>query len=136
MNVLNEEDANECEGSITENECLEALKSMKQNKSPGSDGLSVEFYKCFWEDIKHIVIDSLNEGYEKKQLSCTQSQGILTLLYKKGDKKLLDNWRPISLLNIDYKLAARILSLPTITESIIQTDITRSIWVFKESICF
>ena len=47
----------------------------------------------------------------KKELSSTQSQAILTLLYKKGNTNLLDNWRPISLLNIDYKLAARVLTL-------------------------
>ena len=58
-----------------------------------------------------MVIDSLNQGYDQKELSSTQSQAIFTLLYKKGNKNLLDNWRPISLLNIDYKLAARVLTL-------------------------
>ena len=43
-------------------------------------------------------------------MSPTQSQAILTLLYKKGNKNFLDNWRPISLLNIDYKMAARVLT--------------------------
>ena len=111
FNVLSEEDANLCEGKLTENECWIALKSMNLNKSPGSDGLSVEFYKCFWDDLKQMVVDSLNQGYDKKELSSTQSQAILTLLYKKGNKNLLDNWRPISLLNIDYKLVARVLTL-------------------------
>ena len=48
LKVFNEEEADMCEGKITENECWEALKSMNLNKSPGSDGLSVEFYRCFW----------------------------------------------------------------------------------------
>ena len=61
-------------------------------------------------DITQMVIDSLNEGYDKKELSSTQSQATLTLLYKKGNKNLLDNWRPISLLNVDYKLAASVLT--------------------------
>ena len=86
LNVLSDDDAILCEGKLTENECLEALKAMNLNKSPGSDGLSVEFYRCFWQYIKHMVIDSLNEGYDKQELSYTQSQAILTLLYKKGNK--------------------------------------------------
>ena len=111
LNMLSAEDAQICEGKLTENECWQALKSMNLNKSPGGDGLSVEFYRYFWGDVKQMVLDSLNEGYDKKELSSTQSQATLTLLYKKGNKKLLDNWRPISLLNIDYKLAASVLTL-------------------------
>ena len=68
FNVLSEEDANICEGKLTECECWLALKSMNLNKSPGSDGLSVEFYKCFWEDLKQMVIDCLNQGYDTKRI--------------------------------------------------------------------
>ena len=111
MKCLTEEEAESCEGLLKETECWKALSNMNLNKSPGSDGLSVEFYKCFWEQIKDMVINSLNEGYERQGLSFTQGQSILTLLYKKGNKGSLDNWRPISLLNIDYKIAARVLSI-------------------------
>ena len=98
-----------CEGLISEEECREAIFSMKNNKSPGSDGLSTEFYKCFWDDVKLMVIESINEGFKKQELSESQKLAILTLLYKKGDKQCLDNWRPISLLNIDYKILAKVL---------------------------
>jgi len=37
-----------CEGELRKNECLEALKSMLTNKSPGTDGVPCEFYKVFW----------------------------------------------------------------------------------------
>ena len=83
---------------------------MANNKAPGCDGLSPEFYKYFWPDIKTLLIDSLNEGYYRGELSESQKQSILTLIFKKGDRKLLDNWRPISLLNTDYKIIARVLS--------------------------
>ena len=43
-------------------------------------------------------------------MSESQKQSILTLIFKKGDRKILDNWRPISLLNTDYKIIARVLS--------------------------
>ena len=57
-----------------------------------------------------MVVGSLNEGFYKQELSGSQKQSILTLLYKKGPKTCLDNWRPISLLNVDYKIAACALS--------------------------
>ena len=83
---------------------------MKSNKSPGSDGLPVEFNITFWNDIKTILVNALNAAYHLGELSPTQKRGILTLLYKKGDKDALTNWRPISLLNTDYKILAHILA--------------------------
>ena len=77
--------------------------------SPGSDGLSIEFYQFFWADIKDLLVNSLNEGFEHNEMSNTQRQAIIRLLHKKGDKTNLENWRPISLLNYDYKIAASAL---------------------------
>ena len=97
---------------------------MKNNKCPGSDGLSFEFYKMFWSYIKDLLLESLNEGYKKGTLSDSQRHALLTLLYKKGDKRNLDNWRPISLLNADYKIAARALAkrLQNVIPNIISFD--------------
>ena len=72
---------------------------MAKNKSPGSDGLTVEFYREFYTKSKTLLIKSLNEGYEKGRFSNTQRTGILSLMYKKNDPLDLANWRPITLLN-------------------------------------
>ena len=126
LHVLDENDAISCEGLLTEDDCYKAVLSMQNNKAPGCDGLSSEFYKCFWPDIKDMLIESLNEGYTQGGLSESQRQGILTLLFKKGDRKILDNWRPISLLNTDYKILARVLSqrLQRVIQKIISFDQT------------
>ena len=66
-------DENEAlEGIITQRECEEALRNMKDNKSPESDGLPSEFYKTFWQDIKNLVIGSLNAAYDKGELTYTE----------------------------------------------------------------
>ena len=97
---------------------------MKANKSPGSDGISVEFYHTFWEDIKYALINSLNEAYQAGELSPTQRRWILSLIYKKNDKTSLTNWRPISLLNTDYKILAHVLAnrLKKVINKLINTD--------------
>ena len=111
MDKLNETDKLTCEGTLTEYECANALKEMKNNKSPGSDGITTEFYKIFWNDIKHFLIDSLNCSYETKSLNEIQSQSIITLLPKSDkDTTHLKNWRPISLLNTDYKIATKAIA--------------------------
>ena len=121
---LKDEDKDSLEGCLKDWECKNAILSMKLNKSPGSDGLPAEFYIAFWDDIKTIVINSLNAAYHKGELSPTQRKGILTLLYKKGDKDALTNWRPISLLNTDYKILAHVLAnrLKKVINNIISTD--------------
>ena len=95
------------EGELTESEILAVLKKMKNNKSPGSDGFTVEFFKFFYNDLKVFIRKSINEGYRDGKLSITQRQGIITCL-PKGDKpkQFLKNWRPITLLNVIYKLAS------------------------------
>ena len=60
---LSSESKEHCEGRIRNDECLEVLKDMKFNKSPGNDGLTVEFYNTFWPIVGGIVIDALNEAY-------------------------------------------------------------------------
>ena len=108
MNILNDEDKQLCEGFLTEIECFLALKEMKNNKSPGSDGLTTEFYKIFWNDIKTYVTNSLNFSFTNGHLTDLQKQSIITILPKTDkDTLFLENWRPISLLNVDYKISTK-----------------------------
>ena len=57
---LNYEDAMICEGDLNELQLLKALKSMQNDKSPGNDGLTKEFYKIFWNEIKNPFMNSMN----------------------------------------------------------------------------
>ena len=105
---LDEQSKNECEGLLTDVECLESLKTMASNKSPGTDGLPAEFYKVFWDYVKPFLLNALNCSYTNGHLSITQQRGLITLVPKKNKPaNLLKNWTPITLLNCDYKIAAK-----------------------------
>ena len=96
---------NICEGKLGYGECCNVLKTFQKNKSPGNDGLTVEFYIAFWPLIGTLLVDSLNYAFEYGELSNSQKQAIITLIEKKGkDKRLIKNWRPISLINMDAKI--------------------------------
>ena len=114
-----------CENVITMEEVKNAVISLDGNKTPGSDGLPSEFYKNFWEDISDLLHQSYLHAFESGELSASQKQGVITLVPKKG-KNLTDlkSWRPISILNTDYKILAKILAsrIKKALPEIIDTD--------------
>lgn len=77
-------------------------------KSPGPDGPTIEFYRTFWKELSVDLCDLYNNAYE--HLSTSQTSSLLRLLFKKGDRRNLKNWRPIALLNTDYKILATTLA--------------------------
>ena len=87
------------------------LETFEDNKSPGEDGFTTEFYKHFLDLVGTDLINSLNQAFEVGELSISQRRGVITLIPKE-DSDLLDlqNCRPITLLNTDYKIASKTLA--------------------------
>ena len=87
----------------------------------------MEFYKLFYDLLGEILVTSLNEAYGENELTISQRRGIITLLPKE-DGSLLDlqNWRPITLLNVDLKIAAKAIAkrLETVLPKLIHPDQT------------
>ena len=108
---LNEVDKELLEKPISKQELYETLTSMKHNKSPGLDGLPVEFYIVFWKDLSDMLLDSFNFSLQNGLMSTSQRNGIITLIPKKDkDISYLKIFRPISLLTVDYKILAKTLA--------------------------
>ena len=65
-------------------------------------------YKAFWRDISSFLISALNYGFDSGHLSVTQRRGVIKLIPKKdAELYFIKNWRPITLLNTDYKIAGK-----------------------------
>ena len=118
-----------CEGLITEEELLKAVKSMENNKSPGFDGLTTNFYKHFGPILNEKLTRVYNHAFKTGRLTVSQRRGIISLLFKKGDRTLLKNWRPVTLLNTDYKILTKALTnrLQEVLPLIVHPDQTASI---------
>ena len=99
-----------CEGPLSVDEVFTALQGMARQKTPGSDGLPAEFYLTFWDVLGSDLVEVLNPSLEEGSLPPSLRKSLITLIFKKGDRLNCKNWRPISLLNVDYKLCARALA--------------------------
>ena len=123
---LSEEERESLENVLDPDSCLQALTSMKKLNTPGSDGLPAEFYQCFWSTLGKDLVDVLNYSLHNGLLWESMGLAQITLLFKKGDRSDLRNWRPISLLNVDYKKGAKTLAnrLKNVLASILNEDQT------------
>jgi len=97
---------------------------MSANKTPGIDGLPKEFYVAFWETVGEDLLYILNYSFSNGAMSHSQRHGVISLIHKKGERDLCKNYRPISLLCVDYKIASRAISarLRTVISSLVSDD--------------
>ena len=103
---------------------------MKNDKSPGFDGLTVEFYKTFWHNLSDLMVNSFNELFDYGKLSELQNVSVLSLIYTKNELTYLKNYRPISLANVDYCILAFTLSL-RLQKVITKIISTQQNWIYK-----
>ena len=95
---------------ITSFEIKGALLNTKKNKSPGTDGIPYEFYLTFWETIAPHFLDMFTHILERGSLTPSQGKAAIRLVPKIPNSQRLSEFRPISLLNCDYKLMASVLA--------------------------
>lgn len=119
-----------CEGPITKDEILLALRDMENNKSPGSDGLTKEFYSTFSSILIDPLVEVVNTVYNDGHLSDSQKLSYITLICKDPENSTnVKNYRPISLLNYDYKLISKVITnrVKKVLQYIVHPDQTCSV---------
>lgn len=119
-----------CDEPISLIELTNSIKTLNLGKSPGPDGFTVELFLHFW-DLLGPLLFRISEACLADGQLCESMKGTVTrLIYKKsGDIKNLKNWRPISLLNVDYKILSKTITLrlSCVLHSIIDSDQTCSV---------
>ncbi len=109
---LKETDEKHLDENITGVEIKQALKSLCNGKSPGADGFSIEFYKCFQDTLIPFLTILFNDIIKAESMPITMHTAVITSIPKpRKDHTQMGNYRPLSLLNSDYKLFAKILAM-------------------------
>ena len=105
---------------------MSALKAMAAGKVPGPSGFTKEFFLKFWEHIGPLIVSYINQAHGKGLFFPTQRRGFISLLPKKGDQRYLKNKRPIVLLDVIYKIVAKVIAmrLECIVSRLVSSDQT------------
>ena len=98
------------EQPITPEELYQAIRAGSKRKTPGIDGICLEFYATHWQIIKTEMTQLINNMFLNKSITEKQKRGILICIPKHPQAETLEAYRPISLLNTEYKLLARIMA--------------------------
>uniref|UniRef100_A0A3P9LA26 Reverse transcriptase domain-containing protein n=1 Tax=Oryzias latipes TaxID=8090 RepID=A0A3P9LA26_ORYLA len=112
---------------ITENEVKAAISRLKPQKTPGQDGFPAEWYKCFRAQLTPKLCKICNWVLQKGTIPSSWRDAIISVIPKEGKDKLdCKQYRPISVLNVDYKIFMSILArrIEKILPSLIHLDQT------------
>ena len=124
-NLLSSEAKHRLATQLMKQDFYDVLSKLKLDRTPGLDSLTVEFYRAFWPQIEHLVYNSIMSSLDNGELSISQHRGVIHLIPKKDKNPLwVTNWRPISILNVDYKILTKALAmkLSTVLEDLIHPD--------------
>lgn len=125
---LTDEQRQELNKPIMKQEALEALQTLQSGKAPGPDGLSCEFYKEFMSELIDPFLEMLNDSFVRGSLPKSLTEANISLILKKGKPAdECSSYRPISLLNVDFKILSKILArrLERVLPNIINVDQSR-----------
>ena len=96
---------------LTKDEIELVIDDLSLNKTPGIDGIPSEFYSEFWTEICDDMLDMYNDILQSGLLTKSQRKGIITIIAKNANINYLTNYRPITLLCVDYKILAKLICI-------------------------
>jgi hypothetical protein len=95
---------------IAEEEIDQVLQKMPNGKAPGPDGFIVEFFKACWDIVKNYVYRVVEDSRRSASILKALNVTMITLIPKENEAQTSDQYRPISLCNVVYKIISKVIA--------------------------
>uniref|UniRef100_A0A803T1S1 Reverse transcriptase domain-containing protein n=1 Tax=Anolis carolinensis TaxID=28377 RepID=A0A803T1S1_ANOCA len=111
LQKITEKEREDLNKEISKKEIQAAIRKLDSSKSPGPDGLTAIYYKVFEGELTPYLLKIMNEIREKGKMPDSWKEALITVIHKENsDPEDIKNYRPISLLNVDYKIFSNIIA--------------------------
>jgi hypothetical protein len=124
------EENNILSSPFSEKEIKDAIFQMERNKAPGPDGFPAVFYQKFWDIIKYDMLQMFEDLHRCDLPLFSLNFGVITLIPKVQDANLIQQYRPICLLNVSYKIFSKVATnrLNLLTDKIVNPTQIAFMW--------
>ncbi|MDV3143356.1 MAG: hypothetical protein Q8761_02910, partial [Sweet potato little leaf phytoplasma] len=95
---------------FSDSEVLDCLKSFGNNKAPGPDRFTIEFFKKSWNTLKPSIMQVFHDFFRNGIVNCNVNETYIALVPKRSKSQKISDYRPISLTTSLYKIIAKVLA--------------------------
>jgi hypothetical protein len=95
---------------IAEEEIDQVIQEIPNGKAPGPDGFTVDFFKAYWEEVKHDVYRVVGGSRISTSILKALNDTMITLIPKENEARTPDHYKPIALCNVVYKIISKVIA--------------------------
>jgi len=95
---------------VTEEEVSKVLKDMQNCKALGLDGFNVDFFKACWHNVKHDILNVVENSRCSKTILKALNAAFISLIPKQDSVQMADKYKPIALCNVVYKIISKVVA--------------------------
>ena len=110
VNTISEEENHRLCAMATMEEIRLVVSSLHPNRAPGIDGFNGAFYCATWSTIAHDLLEAVNNFLRSGKLLAEVNHTLLCLVPKKAIPVVVDDYRPIALCNVLYRILSKTLA--------------------------
>jgi len=108
--LVTKEDNHNLSRPVSKEEVSEVINEMQSGKAPGPDGFDVDFFKAYWETVKHDILEVVEDSRRSNKVLKALNASFIALIPNQENAMTPDGFWPIALCNVVYKIISKVIA--------------------------